>query len=131
MAYKPNDPRAKLGRQLLNDLGERETDERRVGPRFLAPVLDVLIDKRVYKTVDWGLGALVIKDFDKSVGIGAKFSVTVSRAEDPETAHRATAQVLRIETQRKRVTLQLVEVGTGMLGWLGDLQMNGGIPTSR
>jgi len=52
MSYKPNDPRAKLGRQLLNDLGERETEERRTAPRFLAPVLDVLINRQVYQTVD-------------------------------------------------------------------------------
>lgn len=127
MSYKPNDPRSKLGRQLLRDLGERE-EERRAAPRFLAPVLDVMINRQVYKTIDWGLGALVVGAFDKPVAIGAKFAVTVSRAEDPETAHRATVQVLRIETQRKRITLQLIEVGKGMLGWLGDLQMNGGIP---
>jgi hypothetical protein len=126
MSYKPNDPRSKLGRQLLRDLGERE-EERRAGPRFLAPVLDVMINRQVYKTVDWGLGALVV-EFDKPASIGAKFAVTVSRAEDPETAHRATVQVLRIESKRRRITLQLVEVGKGMLGWLGDLQMNGGIP---
>jgi hypothetical protein len=128
MSYKPNDPRSKLGRQLLRDLGERE-EERRAAPRFLAPVLDVMINRQVYKTIDWGLGALVIKDFDKPVAIGAKFSVTLSRPEDPENAHRATVQVLRIESKRKRMTLQFVEVGKGMLGWLGDLQMHGGIPT--
>ena len=75
MSYKPNDPRAKLGRQLLKNLGERETEERRTAPRFLAPVLDVLIDRQVYKTIDWGLGALVIKDFDKTVAIGTTSGV--------------------------------------------------------
>jgi hypothetical protein len=129
MSYKPNDPRSKLGRQLLHDLGDREAAERRAGPRFLAPVLDVMINRQVYKTVDWGLGALVIKDFDKTTSIGAKFSATVSRPGEPENAHKATVQVLRIETQRQRITLQLVEVGKGMLGWLADLQMHGGIPT--
>ncbi|MBV8165694.1 MAG: hypothetical protein JO021_02800 [Alphaproteobacteria bacterium] len=129
MSYKPNDPRSQLGRQLLRNLGERETDERRAAPRFLAPVLHVMIDRQVYQTIDWGLGALVIKDFDKTVAIGATLSVTVSRPEEPENAHRAKVQVLRIETQRKRVTLQFVEVGKGMLGWLGDLQLHGGTPT--
>lgn len=128
MSYKPNDPRAKLGRGLLRDLGEREED-RRAGLRFLAPVLDVMINRRVYKTVDWGLGALVVGGFEPTVAIGAKLAVTVSRAEEPENAYKATVQVMRIEVQRKRVTLQFVEVGKGMLGWLGDLQMNGGIPT--
>jgi len=71
----------------------------------------------------------VIKDFDKTVAIGATFSVTVSRPEEPENAHRAKVQVLRLEPQRKRLTLQFVEVGKGMLGWLGDMQMNGGTPT--
>ncbi len=131
MSYKPDDPRSKLGRQLLRNLGERETDERRGAPRFLAPVLDVMINRQVYKTIDWGLGALVIKDFDKTVAIGATLSVTVSRPEEPENAHRAKVQVLRIEIQRKRLTLQFVEVGKGMLGWLGDLQLHGGTPTQR
>src|SRR4051812_35410013 len=103
MSYKPNDPRSQLGRSLLRDLGERETDERRAAPRFLAPVLDVMINRQIYKTIDWGLGALVIKDFDKAMSIGAKFSVTVARPEEPENAHKATVQVLRVEAQRKRL----------------------------
>jgi hypothetical protein len=129
MSYKPNDPRAKLGSQLLRDLGERETEERRIAPRFLAPVLDVLINKRIYKTVDWGLGALVLGDCDLPKA-DAALSLTLSRAEDPETAFKASATVIRVDKRRKRVTLQFVEVGKGMLGWLGDLQLTGGHPRS-
>jgi hypothetical protein len=126
MSYKPNDPRAKLGRQLLSDLGERETDDRRGAPRFLAPVLDVMINRKIYQTIDWGLGALVLRDSDATLKVDAKLVVTLSRAEDPENAHKATVTVLRIDKRRKLVTLQFIEVGKGMLGWLGDLQLTGG-----
>ncbi|MBI3517209.1 MAG: hypothetical protein HY060_24510 [Proteobacteria bacterium] len=126
MSYRPNDPRHKLAGDLLKGLGERESPERRGGPRFLAPPLDVMIDRKRYQTLDWGLGALVIGGYDGPLKADAKITVTVSRAEEPEIAHKAKGRVLRIDKKRRQLTLQFTEVGKGMLGWLGDLQMTGG-----
>ncbi len=123
MSYRPKDPRAKLGGDLLRDLGERETPERRAGPRFLAPTLDVMIDRKRYQTIDWGLGALVLGNYDGPAKLNGKLVVTLSRADDPEIAHKATALVLRVDKRRKQLTLQFVEIGKGLLGWLGDLQL--------
>jgi hypothetical protein len=125
MSYRPKDPRAKLGDALLRDLGERETPERRVGPRFLAPPLDVLINRKVYHTIDWGLGALVLGDYDVAIKEGDTLIVVVSRADDPEVAHKATVRVARVNKKRNHLTLQFVEIGKGLLGWLGDLQLTG------
>jgi hypothetical protein len=126
MSYRPNDPRAKLARGLLRDLGERETSERRTGPRFHAPTLDVMIGRKIYQTVDWGLGAMVVGGYDGVHKVDAKLTVTLSLAADPEIAHKATARVIRIDKKKRLVTLQFVEIGKGLLGWLGDLQMTGG-----
>ncbi|MEJ0067661.1 MAG: hypothetical protein WDO24_01770 [Pseudomonadota bacterium] len=127
MTYRPKDPRTKLAGDLLRDLGERETPERRGGPRFLAPTLDVMIDRKRYQTLDWGLGALVIGGFDARVKPDAKLVIALSLPGDPETTHKATAQVLRVDTRRRHLTLQFVEIGKGLLGWLGDLQLTGGV----
>ena len=125
MSYRPNDPRAKLAGQLLRDLGERETPERRSGPRFLAPPLDVKLDRKVYQTVDWGLGALLIGNYDGNPKIGAQVTLVLSRANVPEVTHTASARVIRYDKKKRLLTLQFVEVGKGMLSWLGDLQMHG------
>ncbi len=125
MSYRPDDPRAKLGSQLLRDLGQRETPERRTGPRFHAPTLDVKLGRSTYQTVDWGLGALVIGGFDGTVKRDAKVAITLWLPDDPERTHRATARVLRLDSKKQLLTLQLVEIGKGLLGWLGDLQMTG------
>ncbi|HUA51530.1 MAG TPA: hypothetical protein VMB81_05165 [Candidatus Sulfotelmatobacter sp.] len=125
MSYRPNDPRSKLGRQLLRDLGERETPERRTGPRFLAPTLDVKLDRKIYQTVDWGLGALVVGNYDGDPKPDTKMTIVLSREKDPETTHTATARVIRVDKKKRLLTLQFLEVGKGMLSWLGDLQMHG------
>ena len=125
MTYRPKDPRAKLGGDLLRDLGARETAERRVGARFLAPTLDVRINRKVYHTIDWGLGALVLGDYDVAAKQDDTLVVVVSRADDPEVAHKATVRVARVDKKRKYLTLQFVEIGKGLLGWLGDLQLTG------
>jgi hypothetical protein len=125
VSYRPKDPRSKLAGDLLRDLGEPERPERRAGPRFLAPTLDVMINRKLYHTVDWGLGALVLAGYDAPVKAGATLIVTLSRAEDPETAHKATVRVARIDKRRNHLTLQFLEIGKGLLGWLGDLQLTG------
>jgi len=125
MGYQPDDPRAKLGHALLRELGAPEASERRAGPRFLAPTLDVVIKNKVYRTIDWGLGAVLIGGYEYSHRVGAKLSITLSHAAEPEVAHRATVRVLRSDPERRRITLQFVEIGKGLLGWLGDLQMTG------
>lgn len=125
VSYRPDDPRAKLGSGLLRDLGQRETPERRTGPRFHAPTLDVRLGRNTYQTIDWGLGALVIGGFTGSVKLGSKVSLTLSLASDPDVTHRATARVLRLDAKKHCLTLQFVEIGKGLLGWLGDLQMTG------
>ena len=125
MSYRPNDPRAKLGRQLLKNLGERETPERRTGLRFLAPTLDVRMERKVYQTVDWGLGALLIGNYEGDPKIDAKMTLVLSREKDPETTYTATARVIRYDKKKRLLTLQFLEVGKGMLSWLGDLQMHG------
>ena len=126
MSYRPNDPRAKLAGALLRDLGERETPERRTGLRFHAPTLDVMIGRTVYQTVDWGLGALVIGGYDTVHKPDAKLTVTLSLADDPEIAHKATARVIRFDAKKRLLTLQFVDIGKGLLGWLGDLRLTGG-----
>jgi hypothetical protein len=125
VTYRPKDPRAKLAGELLRGLGERETPERRGGPRFLAPTLDVMIARKIYQTVDWGLGALVVGGFDAPIKLDSKLVVTVSQPGLAEIAHRATGRVLRVDTRRRQITLQFVEIGKGLLGWLGDLQLTG------
>jgi hypothetical protein len=125
MSYQPQDPRAKLGRQLLRDLGETEAADRRAGPRFLAPPLHIVVKDKTYTTVDWGIGALVIGDYHDVIAIGRKLVVTLSVASQPTVAHRALMQVLRYEPRRGHLILQFVEVDKGLLGWLGDLQLTG------
>src|SRR5258708_116526 len=123
MAYKPHDPRSRLGRDLLKTLGERETPERRSGPRFLAPTLSVLIARQKYQTIDWGLGALVIGDFGGPVKIGGKLKITVTLVNQTDPAYAATTLVLRHDQTKRQLTLQLVEHQSGLLGCLGVLPL--------
>jgi hypothetical protein len=125
MSYQPQDPRAKLGRQLLRDLGETEAADRRTGPRFLAPPLQLVLKDKSYTTVDWGIGAIVIGDYHDVIAIGRKLVVTLSVASQPGLTHRALMQVLRYEPRRGHLILQFVEIDKGLLGWLGDLQLTG------
>ena len=125
MSYQPRDPRAKLGQQLLHSLGESEAAERRTGPRFLAPPLDVVVKDKHYTTVDWGQGAVVLGDYHEVIAIGRKLVVTLSVAGRPGRTYRAQMQVMRYEPKRGHLILQFVEIDKGLLGWLGDLQLTG------
>jgi hypothetical protein len=125
VSYRPKDPRAKLGGDLLRDLGVPDRPERRGGPRFLAPTLDVVINRKLYHTIDWGLGALVVGGYDVPIEEGATLVVSLARADDPEIVHNATVRVARFNKRRSHLTLQFVEIGKGLLGWLGDLQLTG------
>jgi hypothetical protein len=125
VSYRPNDPRAKLAGELLRDMGKHDLPERRAGPRFHAPTLVVMIDRRIYQTVDWGLGAMVVGGYKPTVKLGAVVGVVLSSPGAPEITHKATARILRIDHRRELVTLQFVEIGKGLLGWLGDLRLGG------
>ncbi len=125
MSYRPKDPRAALAGDLLRDLGAPDRPERRGGPRFLAPTLDVTINRKLYHTIDWGLGALVVGGYNAPIKEGETLVVSVSRADDPEIIHNATVRVARFSPRRGHLTLQFIEIGKGLLGWLGDLQLTG------
>lgn len=122
MSYRPDDPRARLGRALLDDLGH--TEERRTQPRFHAPVLSVTIGGETYRTVDWGLGACVLADYDGNAAVNAVVALKLARPGDATNVYPATGRVLRLDPARRQLTVQFVEVGPGMLGWLGDLRLS-------
>jgi hypothetical protein len=122
MSYRPDDPRARLGRALLGELGH--TEERRTQPRFYAPTLVVTIDSETYRTVDWGLGACVLGDYDGKAAVDAIIALKLARPGDAATVHSATGRVLRVDPVRRQLTIQFAEIGPGMLGWLGDLRLS-------
>jgi hypothetical protein len=117
---RPNGP--------LGNPAARETPERRTAPRFLIPPLDVMIDRKSYKTVDWGLGALVIDGYEGPLGLYTQVTVTISCPAAPAAAHQARMRVLRLDPKRRHLTLQYVEAGKDLRGWLGALQASGGAP---
>jgi hypothetical protein len=84
-----------------------------------------MINRKLYHTIDWGLGALVVGGYTTPINEGDTLVVSVSRADDPETIHNATVRVARFSQRRNQLTLQFVEIGKGLLGWLGDLQLTG------
>jgi hypothetical protein len=125
VTYRPQDKRTRLAGALLRDLGAHEQADRRGGPRFLAPTLEVKVKDKHINTIDWGLGALVVRDHELAVAEGAKLVVTLSLPARPDDAHRALVQVLRHDKKRGHLILQFVEISKGLLGWLADLQLTG------
>lgn len=73
-------------------------DHRRRDMRLPVPVIAVLIDGRIHRTIDWSLGGFLIKDYKGPLKVGDRFVIkAIGRKPDDLVMVHVRARVVRLE----------------------------------
>lgn len=73
----------------------RSKNEKRYYKRFAAPVQQVQLDGRLFSTVDWSLGGMLIAGYDGSLAIGQEISIMFGQ-ENGQIRYPATVRVVKL-----------------------------------